>query len=205
MNTLLQQSLDSPVGQYWNGLKKEEVEEAILTNASKTGFLPTDFRKLFPESTSTVLDFGCGVGRNIDVLRASFSNFKQYLGYDLPGMLSLMTLEKRCKYDRTTSDFEVVKTFKPRIIFASLVFQHIPTHTLMRYLLEMSQWPNLLYVHSRWYNDQDKQGIMDIIYGSEIYSPVWVSKEALELNKEDYDPELHWSAIFASQVFQVSA
>lgn len=198
MHPILQHSLDTPTGQFWNSLDSNKVKEAILTNASKTGFVPIQFKRLFPESTQTVLDFGCGIGRNIDALRENFSNTNQYVGYDLPGMLSMMPLETRCKYDRTTSNFNDIKSFRPRIIFASLVFQHIPTKILLDYIYELGQWPCLLYVHSRWYNDQDKDDVFDLIANSDYFVPCWTSEEALMLTHPDKDPELHWSAIFSS-------
>lgn len=198
MHPITQQSLDTPTGQFWNSLEGNKVEEAILTNASKIGFVPIKFDELFPESGNCVLDFGCGVGRNIDTLKKKFGIYNKYVGYDLPGMLSLMNVETRCQYDRTTSDFNVVKDLRPRIIFASLVLQHIPTRILLDYLSELGQWPCMMYVHSRWYNDQDKNDVFDLITNSDFFVPSWTSEEVRLLTHPEKDPELHWSAIFSS-------
>lgn len=198
MHPILQSSLDTPTGQFWNSLDRNKVEEAILTNASKTGFVPIRFDALFPESCDIVLDFGCGVGRNINIIKKKFGAYDKYIGYDLPGMLSLMNVETRCQYDRTTSDFDLIKALKPRIIFASLVFQHIPTKILLDYVRELGQWPCMMYVHSRWYNDQDKDDVFDLIANSDYFVPSWTSEEVAMLTHPDKDPELHWSAIFNS-------
>lgn len=186
-------SLANPFGQHWNSLNKDNVQEQILTGASKTGFVPTDLVKLFPNATGATLDFGCGIGRNADSIRGFF-NSAYMVGYDLPGMLELMPLEVRAKYDKLTSDFDFVESVKPRTIFASLCFQHIPTFILSRYLEHMSRWPNLLYVATRWYNDADHDNVLNII--TNFYRPVWLSEEAKDLERNS-NPEIHWSGIFA--------
>lgn len=198
MNSLLELSLQNPFGQHWNSLNKDNVQEQILTGASKNGFIPADLPAMFPPSSNAVLDFGCGIGRNVDSIR-SFFNPAYVIGYDLPNMIDLMPLEVKASYDKLTSDFEFIESVKPRIIYASLCFQHIPTVLLMKYLNRMSEWNNMLYIVTRWYNDQDHDNILDIL--SSHYWPVWLSKdtEELTLPKSSRNPEMHWSGILVNR------
>lgn len=194
MNNLLELSLQNPYGQHWNSLNKENVQEQILTGATQNGFLPANLAGMFPKTDNCVLDFGCGIGRNVDALR-SFLNPEHLVGYDLPNMIELMPLETKAKYDKLTTDFEFIESIKPRIVYASLCFQHIPTPLLMGYLKRLCAWPHMLYIVTRWYNDGSLDDILDIL--SSYYWPVWLSKDTEELTwtKSARNPELHWSGI----------
>lgn len=195
-NPFLEASLDTWVGKFWNGLNKDNVQEAILTGASNTGFIPYDLDRFFPvKSMNLLLDFGCGIGRNIDVLRNRFGPDIKVIGYDLPNMLELMPFETKIKYDRLTSDFSLVECLKPSIIFASIVFQHIPTDILTSYLKVIAKWPHFLYVITRWYNDHDRHEVASIIMNTHNF--LWVSDELInrDLSFPPTDPELHWSGI----------
>lgn len=193
MNNLIEQSLKNPFGQHWNSLTKENVQEQILTGADEFGFVSMDLPNTFPQSTNTLLDFGCGVGRNASVIRRFFK-LAHLVGYDLPNMIQLMSLETKLQYDKLTSEFEFIEAIKPRIIFASLCFQHIPTVLLTQYIERLSKWPNLLYIVTRRYNDGDHDDILDIL--SSYYYPTWLSADASELVTNN-NPELHWSGILA--------
>lgn len=193
-NPLLEQSLATPFGQHWNNLNPENVKEQILTGADKNGFVPTEIAKLFPVTTDTVLDFGCGIGRNREALRKFFGRVSALVGFDLPGMLNLMSLHGQAMYDRVYDDFTYVESIKPRVIYASLCFQHIPTDVLNQYLCRMSKWPHLLYVVTRRYNDGNHDEVFDII--TEYYKPVWLSRDTDNLASLD-NPELHWCGIFS--------
>lgn len=187
----LEQSLKNPFGQHWNSLTKENVQEQILTGADKNGFMPMPLASVFPSASTALVDFGCGIGRNIEPLHTFFKP-DYILGYDLPNMIQLMPLETKVQYSKLTSDFEFIEAIKPRLIFASLCFQHIPTVLLSQYVERLSKWPNMLYVVTRRYNDGDHDDVLDIL--SSYYYPVWLSKDANELSSNE-NPELHWSGI----------
>jgi len=199
MINLTELSLQNPFGQHWNSLNKENVQEQILTGATQNGFKPTTVSGMFPKSSNAVLDFGCGIGRNVDVLRGFF-NPEYMIGYDLPNMINLMLLETKARYDRLTSEFDVIEEIKPRIVYASLCFQHIPTLLLTKYFERLAAWPCLLYILTRRYNDGDKDDILYMI--SCHFNAVWLSRDAAGLYDWPGNPELHWSGIFAPRVME---
>lgn len=192
--TLLDLSLQNPFGQHWNSLNKDNVQEQILTGATRHGFTPANLSGMFPQTVPAVLDFGCGIGRNISAIR-EFFNPVYTVGFDLPNMIDLMPLEVKAKYDKLTTEFEFIESVKPQIVYASLCFQHIPTVLLMRYLERLAAWPHMLYIVTRWYNDGDHNDILDIL--SSHYWPVWLSKDTEELSwpMSSRNPEMHWSGI----------
>jgi len=193
MNNLIEQSLKNPFGQHWNSLTKENVQEQILTGADKNGFKEMHLPSTFPHSTSTLMDFGCGVGRNVKAIHEFFRP-DYIVGYDLPNMIQLMPLEIKVQYTKLTSEFEFIEEIKPRIIFASLCFQHIPTVLLVQYIKRLSKWPNFLYIVTRRYNDGDHDDVLDILSG--YYYPTWLSADVEGLIGQE-NPELHWSGILA--------
>jgi len=199
MINLTELSLQNPFGQHWNSLNKENVQEQILTGATQNGFKPATVSGMFPKASNAVLDFGCGIGRNVDVLRAHFHP-EYMIGYDLPNMINLMPLETKVRYDRLTSEFDVIEEIKPRVVYASLCFQHIPTLLLTKYFERLAAWPCLLYVLTRRYNDGDKDDILDMI--SCHFNAVWLSQDASGLYDCPGNPELHWSGIFAPRVME---
>ena len=92
-----------------------------------------------------ILDFGCGVGRNIFDFSQNFPNWKFY-GYDNPHMAnkaneySKLRFGKRvCDYSNLElmSDWDLLKTIKFDCIYATIVFQHIHEKDLNLYLQDI--------------------------------------------------------------------
>ena len=109
----------------------------------------------------TVLDFGCGVGRNIFDFSQKIPIWKFY-GYDNPQMVIKANEYSRqrfnmqvCDYSNLelTSDWEVLKTMKFDWIYATLVFQHIYEDDLNIYLQDIRQMTKKLIVSGRRFND----------------------------------------------------
>jgi len=152
----------------------------------------------------SVLDFGCGVGRNIFDFSQNFQNWKFY-GYDNPHMLDKANEYSKLKFNKTIYDYsnielisnwEQLKKIKFDCIYATIVFQHIHENDLNLYLQDIKQMTHRLIVSGRRFND-------DIIDGK--YKNTWQILEnngfypsnAKEINyKIDGAPEEHIICIY---------
>jgi len=152
----------------------------------------------------SILDFGCGVGRNIFDFSQNFPNWKFY-GYDNPHMLDKANEYSKLKFNKTIYDYsnielirnwEQLKKIKFDCIYATLVFQHIHENDLNLYLQDIKQMTHRLIVSGRRFND-------DIIDGK--YKNTWQILEnngfypsnAKEINyKIDGAPEEHIICIY---------
>jgi cyclopropane fatty-acyl-phospholipid synthase-like methyltransferase len=104
-----------------------------------------------------VLDFGCGVGRNLKYLVNTSA--QQIIGFDFPNMIELskqiLSEDKRSKIQFISPPLQNLP--KLDIIVATLVFQHVnDINELEAYLFilkEALSENGILYVNSRGYID----------------------------------------------------
>jgi SAM-dependent methyltransferase len=152
----------------------------------------------------SVLDFGCGVGRNIFDFSHNIPNWKFY-GYDNPHMMNKANEYSKIRFNKQIcdypnleliSDWDILKTIKFDCIYATIVLQHIHEKDLNVYLQYIKQMTHRLVVSGRRFND-------DIIDGK--YKNTWQILEnngfypsnAKEINyKIDGDPEEHITCIY---------
>jgi len=80
-------------------------------------------RAMAGERVGTLLDFGCGAGRSIAHLAASFPH-AQLSGYD-PSVESIRIAQAQFPAARTTCDWADVPTSAFDLVFAANVFHHI--------------------------------------------------------------------------------
>jgi 2-polyprenyl-3-methyl-5-hydroxy-6-metoxy-1,4-benzoquinol methylase len=105
----------------------------------------------------TVLDFGCGIGRNTYGLAAVVPNWK-FCGYDNPGMIAHAKLFKALRYPHVSnafflSEWNQARAMKFDCIFCALVLQHIFEAELKAYLADLHQMTKKLIVAGRRVND----------------------------------------------------
>lgn len=154
--------------------------------------------------TISVLDFGCGVGRNIFDFSQNFSNWK-FCGYDNPSMLDKANEYSKIRFGKTAyeypnleliSDWDKIKSRTFDCIYATIVFQHIHEKDLNVYLQDIKHMTYRLIVSGRRFND-------DMIDGK--YKNTWQILENngyYPLNVEDSkysidgDPEEHITCIY---------
>jgi SAM-dependent methyltransferase len=73
-------------------------------------------------SEGTVLDFGCGLGRNANMLRRYF---RRVIGYDLDAMLAMLNKQAPSLYDVTSSNLDELLRLPVTHIYEAVVWQHI--------------------------------------------------------------------------------
>ena len=133
------------------GYTDEDVRERILTGykAGKpfTPYVPTI--QLPP--VKSVLDFGCGLGRNFPYLKAIARIVD---GFDLPPMVD------RCRaqgepVNALVSDWSEVRTRRYDLVFACLVLQHLETDLCREMLVDFAAIAPYLYLLTRARSDFD--------------------------------------------------
>jgi len=80
-------------------------------------------RRLGAAVPARLLDFGCGIGRSLELLRARFPRTELW-GYDVSGE-SIRVAKERLPEARLTSDLDTLPSGFD-VVFAANVFHHIP-------------------------------------------------------------------------------
>lgn len=184
----------------WHTFSNLEQAKRNICTAYGSGKIP--FRHVpFLETMVTakdylsILDFGCGVGRNIAFL-ANEAPEAHIVGYDFPNMV---TLAKEYLGEET---WETITWIHPPLdnlvdfafdlIVATIVFQHLPTNDLkavLPFLRDRLQGDGILFVHSRGYLDQGGNIWPHLL---ECFDPL----TALDPTKKD---ETHQAVIFKAK------
>jgi hypothetical protein len=129
----------------------DELRERILTGfkAGKpfTPYVPTI---VMPGPFESVLDFGCGLGRNFPYLKSIASRVE---GYDLPPMIERCRALAAEQVSDLTSDWPQVRTRRYSLVFASLVLQHIDTDECRHYLADFARMTPHVYLLTRTRTD----------------------------------------------------
>ena len=115
------------------------------------------------EDRGTVLDFGCGVGRNIFYI-SKICN--QVYGFDFPNMLQM--LQKRPKWEECSnielfSDWKKLTVLNYDTVYCCISLQHFCTKDILYYVEEFAKKAKILYVHGRDFNDHDNDKVCDVV------------------------------------------
>lgn len=150
-------------------LSLESTVNLVLTNGTPLNIKCDDWLLKHIGSSNqpnTVLDFGCGIGRNIFPFSDKMSNWK-FFGYDNINMLNKAKEYALVKFQKNTEDFvniefidkwELLRFKKFDCIYATIVFQHIREKDLNNYLQDIKQMTNRLVVSGRRFNDDVVDG-----------------------------------------------
>ena len=179
------------MSEFWENLNNEdEALDAILTGyKGKAIDMP-----VYPNVTKylkhigTILDFGCGAGRNLKYLT---KYYKRVYGYDYPNMLKFVPKETFLKDNLyLIYNLDWVYLNKYDEVLASLVFQHIHRDELEGILEELSLHSPRFIIHSRTWLDFTFEPILPIL---EKYFDI----ESIEYQKDpNSDQEDHFIGVF---------
>lgn len=157
-----------------NGLTKDNVTDLILTGFKDSPNKMTHSKIIeqYCKGGNTILDFGCGVGRNSHYLKDKYQNV---ISYDLPSMLQFYPQEFKSDNITITSDWNWVKTQKVDEVLCSLVLQHLRPTDLERYLNDLLTISDRFIILSRTWQDYTNERTISILkkyFTIELYSKV---------------------------------
>jgi len=129
----------------------DELRERILTGYKSgkpfTPYVPT---VALPAPMSSVLDFGCGLGRNFPYLTTVAARVD---GFDLPPMIARCRLSAPESRVNLSDDWQDLSCRRYDLIFASLVLQHLDSEPLAVVLGDFSRMAPATYVLTRGCTD----------------------------------------------------
>lgn len=122
----------------------------------------------------SVLDFGCGLGRNITPLTKVFQHVD---GYDLPAMIQRLKENEAGVYNSArimSSDWPVFRKRRYDLIVSELVFQHIFEMELITYLHDVAAMSPYLWLLTRSWNDDYRKNNMKIINDTGLFTAEYI-------------------------------
>jgi 2-polyprenyl-3-methyl-5-hydroxy-6-metoxy-1,4-benzoquinol methylase len=129
----------------------DELRERIFTGY-KAGkpFKPYVPTIKLPLPVDSVLDFGCGAGRNFPYLK---SVALHVTGFDLAPMIARCRVLATETVDRLTSDWKDTSARRFDLVFAALVLQHVETDACRAYLADFAKMAPVTYILTRLQSD----------------------------------------------------
>jgi len=159
----------------------DELRERIFTGfkAGKpfTPYVPTIE---LPARVGSVLDFGCGVGRNFPYLK---SIAQEVVGFDLEPMIARCRVLATETVDALTSDWKDVSRRRFDLVFASLVLQHIETDACRAYLADFARIAPATYILTRLQSDFG-ENVLRLVAHSGLF-------EVTDCAEVEHDPVQH--------------
>lgn len=143
---------------YWGQvalLPEEDLKEALITgyNSGKQ-FSPHHYHMFKPgRKARSILDFGCAIGRNFSTLKPLC---EQLVAYDIPEMIQACRRYGDCSEVELQDDWQAIRRSRFDVAVMTLVIQHIDDPDILRrYLTDLSDICDFLYVSSRCWIDGD--------------------------------------------------
>src|SRR5688572_12808366 len=170
----------------------DELRERILTGYKSgkpfTPYVPTI---PMPAPIESVLDFGCGLGRNFPYLKTIAPRVE---GFDLSPMIERCRALGTEQVSRLSSDWANVRTRRYDLVFASLALQHIDTDECRRYLADFAGMAPSVYLLTRSRTDFDAV-MLDLVAEAGIY-------HRSTCRIVDHEPVTHQLRVIADRSFE---
>lgn len=127
----------------------EEIKKKITgSNSWACNVLPPEALSKFPGVGAT-LDFGCGLGRNAELLRPMSP--EGVIGVDIPSMIKRIQSLDKSPYIAITEDLDAaLKLPHATTFFESVVFQHIEDHSEIKMIIDKILKSNVRVIFSLW-------------------------------------------------------
>lgn len=147
----------------------DTVVDLVLTNGTIENIQADTWllNKIETESNhKSILDFGCGVGRNIFQFSTERPNWN-FIGYDNVNMIEKAKEFSKKRFNKSVeeysnvkliNDWQLIKSKRFDCIYATIVFQHIHETDLNLYLQDIKQMTSKLIVSGRRFNDDIVEG-----------------------------------------------
>ena len=134
-----------------------------------------------PEPLDSVLDFGCGLGRNFPYLSGIAQSVA---GFDLPPMIQRCRELVGATVDLLSPDWNQVRQLRFDLIFSTLVLQHIEPEPARAFLRDFSNMTPSVYLLTRTDTDFG-ESLLQVVADLGIFDVVGDCVEV------DHDPETH--------------
>jgi len=134
-----------------------------------------------PEPLDSVLDFGCGLGRNFPYLTGIA---RSVAGFDLPPMIERCRSVAAGTVDFLSPDWNQVRQLRFDLIFTTLVLQHIEPHPARAFLHDFAHMAPSVYLLTRTDTDFG-ESLLDIVSDLGFFD---VAGECVEV---DHDQKTH--------------
>jgi SAM-dependent methyltransferase len=152
------------MSEFWEGLADtDEALDAILTGYTGDAINMPIYNEVVDKlrHAGSILDFGCGAGRNLKYL---INQYEVVYGYDYPNMLKFIPDETRAAKNLILLDnLDKVLLRNYDEVLCSLVLQHIHPDELQEILGELSLHSRRFIIHSRTWVDFTEEEIMPIL------------------------------------------
>jgi SAM-dependent methyltransferase len=169
----------------------DELRERILTGYRDgkpfTPYVPT---LALPATLDTVLDFGCGLGRNFPYLKTIA---RRVVGFDLPSMIARCRTIAPVPADALVDDWDSMRATRVDLVFASLVIQHIDTRQAAGYLADFARMAPVVYLLTRTDTDFGAR-VLDLAAETGAF-------EADGCVEVEHDPATHHLRVVAPRSF----
>lgn len=172
----------------------DELRERILTGYKSgkpfTPYVPTI---PLPAPLESVLDFGCGLGRNFPYLKTMAARVE---GFDLPPMIERCRALATEQVSRLSSDWPDVRARRYGLVFASLVLQHIETEACRKFLADFAAMAPSFYLLTRTRTDFDAV-MLELVADAGVY-------EGTTCRIVDHDPQTHQLRVIGETTFDAA-